>query len=354
MKTTIVLIEDNKDLRETTTELLEISGYEVIAALDGLDGLNKVKQSNPDLILCDIMMPNLDGYGVLHILSQDPQLNTIPFIFLTAKSEPLDFRQGMELGADDYIIKPFKELDLLKSIETRLKKSRKNVLFQPSIDQIPQINEHKIALDFLNFELNDLSKRIIKLDRKGNLFSEGDSPQKLFYLKSGRVKIFQLDESGKQFITHFISPGDFFGYVDILEEQNYRENAEAMEDSIVLSISSEEFKDYIGKNHALEIHFRKLLTESLIQIEKNMISMAYNSLRIRTAKALVDLAENSGATINQPFSIRIMREDLANKMGTAPESVIRTLSEFKKEGLLEMKGSQILIFNLSKLIDLKY
>ncbi len=354
MKTKIVLIEDNMDLRESTAELLEISGYEVISAKDGLDGLKKVKQSNPDLILCDIMMPNLDGYGVLHILSQDPELNTIPFIFLTAKSEPLDFRQGMDLGADDYIIKPFKELDLFKSIETRLKKSRKNLIIQPSEEQIPLIKENQIALDFLNFESNNFPKRIIHLERKQNLYSEGDFPQNLYFLKSGRIKIFQYDESGKQFITNFINPGDFFGYVDVLEEQNYRENAEGMEDSIILSITSEEFKDHLSNNHFLEIHFRKLLTESLIKSEKNLISMAYNSLRIRTAKALIDLAENSGASINQPFSIRILREDLANKMGTAPESVIRILSEFKKEGLLEMKGSQILIFNLSKLIDLKY
>lgn len=354
MKTKIILIEDNLDLRESTAELLELSGFEVFTANDGLDGLKKIKLFQPDLILCDIMMPNLDGYGVLHILSLDEQLKNIPFIFLTAKAERTDFRHGMELGADDYIVKPFQEIELLKSIEIRLKKSKNNPTLSANSINKKEILLNQKALEFLDFENNSLKKRKLEISRKTQIYSEGDSPQRVYYLVSGRIKTFQLDESGKQFITKFVHPGEFFGFIDIFEEQNYRATAEAMEDAVVLSISAEEFLQELHSNFALEIHFRKILTQKLIQNERNMLSMAYSSLRIRTAKALIEIAENSEININQAFTIRLMREDLANKIGTSPESVIRTLSEFKKEGLLEISGSQITIKNLSKLIDLKY
>jgi len=119
---TILVIEDNLEIRENLSEILELDGYEVIQASDGKDGVAKAQSDLPDLILCDIMMPNLDGYGVIHMLSRNPQTMRIPFIFLTAKSEKEDVRKGMSLGADDYIVKPFDETDLLTAVENRLKK----------------------------------------------------------------------------------------------------------------------------------------------------------------------------------------------------------------------------------------
>lgn len=119
----IVVIEDNDDVRENIAEILELSGYEVGVAGDGLAGVKKIKEMMPDLIICDIMMPELDGYGVLHIVQRSPETAGIPFIFLSAKSEKADFRKGMNLGADDYITKPFEEVELLEAIELRLKKS---------------------------------------------------------------------------------------------------------------------------------------------------------------------------------------------------------------------------------------
>ena len=133
MKTKIVIIEDSEDIRENTAELLELSGFEVLKAADGLEGVRLVKTSAPDLIICDIMMPHLDGFGVLQVLGQSPELSNIPFIFLTAKTDRADLRKGMELGADDFLTKPFQEIELLKAIEIRLKKS-KNGQIQPKID----------------------------------------------------------------------------------------------------------------------------------------------------------------------------------------------------------------------------
>src|SRR6188474_2924588 len=105
MKLRILLIEDNPDIRENTAEILEMSNYLVDTAENGKLGIEKALAQKPDLIICDIMMPVLDGYGVLHLVNKNQQLAGIPFIFLTAKSERTDFRKGMEMGADDYITK---------------------------------------------------------------------------------------------------------------------------------------------------------------------------------------------------------------------------------------------------------
>ncbi|HNB82245.1 MAG TPA: response regulator, partial [Chitinophagaceae bacterium] len=103
----ILLIEDNEDVRENTAEILEMAGYKVSTAADGKQGIASVQKDKPDLIVCDIMMPVLDGYGVLHMLGKNPATQSIPFIFLSARAERSDMRKGMDMGADDYITKPF-------------------------------------------------------------------------------------------------------------------------------------------------------------------------------------------------------------------------------------------------------
>src|ERR1700733_15583379 len=118
----ILLIEDNDDIRTNTAEILELSGYEVIMAENGKTGIEYAIEHKPDLIICDIMMPVLDGYGVLHAIHKNEAIKNTPFIFLTAKTERSDFRRGMELGADDYITKPFSGTELLNAVDGRLKK----------------------------------------------------------------------------------------------------------------------------------------------------------------------------------------------------------------------------------------
>lgn len=123
MEKKILLIEDNADVRENTQEILELSGYKVISAENGRVGAALAQTELPDLIICDIMMPELDGYGVLHLLGHSPETATIPFIFLTAKAEKSDMRKGMLLGADDYLTKPFDDVELLQAVEVRLHKN---------------------------------------------------------------------------------------------------------------------------------------------------------------------------------------------------------------------------------------
>ena len=117
------MIEDNAEVRENIAEILELSNYKVVTAEDGKKGVELALNEMPDLIVCDIMMPVLDGYGVLHLLNKHIETYGIPFIFLTAKSEKTDLRKGMEMGADDYITKPFDGIELLNAIEIRLRKT---------------------------------------------------------------------------------------------------------------------------------------------------------------------------------------------------------------------------------------
>lgn len=118
----ILVIEDEVPLQEEILELLRLEGFEAIGAATGNIGVKLAKQHLPDLILCDITMPLLDGYGVLLKLRNDPATATIPFIFLTAKANRKDMRRGMEFGADDYLTKPFTSAELLLAIHVRLAK----------------------------------------------------------------------------------------------------------------------------------------------------------------------------------------------------------------------------------------
>ncbi len=119
----ILVIEDEPEMRRNLATILQLEHYRPLTAENGRIGLQLASKERPDLILCDVMMPELDGYGVLQALRQDPALALIPFIFLTAKGEKQDLRSGMNLGADDYLTKPVAKADLLRAIAARLRRS---------------------------------------------------------------------------------------------------------------------------------------------------------------------------------------------------------------------------------------
>ncbi|WP_240543711.1 response regulator transcription factor [Spirosoma foliorum] len=121
MATQILLIEDDVQMRENVAELLTLQGFQVETATNGREGISQALVHSPDLILCDIMMPEVSGYQVLEVVRSNRLISKVPFIFLTAKSDPTDLRRGMELGADDYLTKPFTLQNLLNTIESQLK-----------------------------------------------------------------------------------------------------------------------------------------------------------------------------------------------------------------------------------------
>ncbi|MFN6483141.1 MULTISPECIES: response regulator transcription factor [unclassified Nostoc] len=135
MNKKILVIEDEIQICSNVQEILSLSDFHAIAANNGLEGLRLAKTEKPDLICCDVMMPELDGYGVLTALRQDPLTESIPVIFMTAKVDRGDFRQGMELGADDYLTKPFSTEELIKAIKVRLARLEKATLIKQQYEQ---------------------------------------------------------------------------------------------------------------------------------------------------------------------------------------------------------------------------
>lgn len=130
----ILLVEDEYTVRVSIRELLEANDYKVFAASDGVEGVDLAKEISPDLIICDVMMPKMTGYQVFESLKNDDSFNMVPFIFLTAKAELTDIREGMDLGVDDYITKPFRAQSLLKAVQIRLEKFEAVQKSKPGID----------------------------------------------------------------------------------------------------------------------------------------------------------------------------------------------------------------------------
>lgn len=150
----ILVIEDEKDVRLNIVEILSSGGFDSLNADSGKAGIQLAKERSPDLIICDIKMPDFDGYTVLEVLRQDPKTAMIPFIFLTAKADKADVRHGMNLGADDYLTKPFRRLELLDTIAARLKRHSAQREIQKKVDELQQINNQKN--DLLNTITHDL------------------------------------------------------------------------------------------------------------------------------------------------------------------------------------------------------
>jgi diguanylate cyclase len=158
--TTILIIEDETAIRELISELLFLEGFDVVEAINGKEGIAIAQSVLPDLIICDVMMPEIDGHGVLEALQKNPQTATIPFIFLTAKGTRQDVRYAMNLGADDYLIKPFSNEELLEVIQIRLRK--KEIVNQQYIEKLEENKEkisHLLYHDLLTNLPNQLSLR---------------------------------------------------------------------------------------------------------------------------------------------------------------------------------------------------
>jgi CRP/FNR family transcriptional regulator, polysaccharide utilization system transcription regulator len=353
MMKTILLIEDNPEVRENTAEILELANYKVHTAENGKFGVEIAQRIKPDLIICDVMMPVLDGHGVLFMLSKNPETAGIPFIFLTAKAERADFRKGMEMGADDYITKPFSEAELLNAVEVRLKKSDwLKAEFSKGIDGLNEFLSEVKGIEELG-KISD-NRKVRAYKKKELIFSEGSYPQGLCFINKGKVKTFKTHPDGKEFITGLFKEGEFFGYMALIEEDRYSESAMALDDSEVCIIPREDFYDLIYKNREVAARFIKMLSNNLKEKEEQMMNLAYNSVRKRVAQALLTLRkryQQEGKMDN--FSMAISREDLANMVGTATESLIRTLADFKEEQLVEVKGSNITITNPEKLEKLR-
>ncbi|WP_162052540.1 response regulator [Pontibacter pamirensis] len=345
----ILLIEDNQEIRENIAEILALANYDVLEADNGKVGVEAAKKEIPDLIICDIMMPQLDGYGVLRMLGSNTATASIPFIFLTAKSEKEDFRKGMNLGADDYLVKPFDDLELLDAVEMRLKKNEAlKAGFSKDAEGLNEFIQEAKGQE--NLEKLTTDKQKLQLYKKKQpLFSEGNYPNALYFLNKGKVKTYKSNEEGREYITNLYKDGDFIGYLDLIEDKAYRESAMVMEDSEIYIISKEDFFLLLHNNRLVANKFIKILSDNLAEREERLLKLAYNSVRKRVAEALLFVEKQYANDPDKISQVVISREDLANIVGASKETVIRTLADFKDEKLIDSQGSKISILNGEKL-----
>jgi CRP-like cAMP-binding protein/CheY-like chemotaxis protein len=349
MSKKVLIIEDNNDIRENVVEILELAGYQVFDANNGKKGVEIALKEIPDIILCDIMMPELDGYGVLYMLNKNPDTAAIPFIFLTAKAERLDLRKGMEMGADDYLTKPFDDMDLLNAIESRLKKKeiQKN-FYSKSLDRLNNLISKNDGLSELKKIIQDRKSRHFKKNQV--IYYDGDKGSGLYLVISGKVKTIKLAEDGRELMTGIYANDEYLGINALLANEPYADTATALEDSVLCLIPKDQLEQLLHLYPEVAREFIKLLANDIRDKEDQLMQLAYHSVRKRMAEAMIRLYRQQN---DSKEGFKITREDLAAMAGMATETVSRTLSDFKDEGLIEKKGSLITILEPEKLAKMK-
>jgi CRP/FNR family transcriptional regulator, polysaccharide utilization system transcription regulator len=351
MGKSILVIEDNKEMRENISEILALANYSVFSAQDGKEGVNMAKKSPPELIICDIMMPKMDGYETLYLLSKDEKTNHIPFIFLSAKAEKSDWRKGMNLGADDYLTKPFEEMELLNAVETRLKRSSSlKQKFSSNIEDLSRFMDTAKGVDGLKSLTLNKKNKVYK--KKDVLYHEGDYAGSVFFIESGKIKTFKVNDGDKEYATGLFGKGDFVGYMALLKNTEQPDSAIALEESVVYRIHKDDFTKLIYTNKEVAKTFINILSGNLIEKEQELINLAYNSVRKRVADSLLLLQRKYNDDHAKNFSISLLRDDLASIVGTSTESVIRVISDFKEEGFIEVHGGKITIIDSEGLTHL--
>ncbi|MEO3407762.1 response regulator [Mucilaginibacter sp. CAU 1740] len=346
MSQKILIIEDNNDIRENVVEILELAGYTVFDADNGKTGVEVAVKNLPDVILCDIMMPELDGYGVLYLLNKNPETAAIPFIFLTAKAERIDQRKGMEMGADDYLTKPFDDIELLNAIESRLKKKNaQQSFYSQSLDSLNSLISKNNGLAELKRIIGERKARHFKKDQV--IYYEGDKGNGIYLVLQGRVKTIKMADDGRELMTSIYSADEYLGVTAMLANEAYSDTASALEDSLLCLIPKDQLDELLNLYPEVAREFIKLLSNHIREKEEQLLQLAYNSVRKRLADTLVRLHKQQGD------NFKISREDLAAMAGIATETVSRTLSDFKDEGLLEKKGSNISILAPDRLAKMK-
>ncbi|WP_222539136.1 response regulator [Pedobacter polysacchareus] len=346
---TLLIIEDNSDILESCSEILELSGYKVFQSDNGKFGVELATRHHPDLIMCDIMMPELDGYGVLYLLKKNKDTAEIPFIFLTAKTDRIDYRKAMEMGADDYLTKPFSDMELLNAIETRINKSQRQKTFYTNTFQNHDLLNMTEGNGMKALKELILNRKIRHIKKKQVLYYDGDLPQGLYLIAEGQLKTVKKVLDGRQLITGLYKANDYIGLDALLLDEVFTESAEATEDTSLYFLPKELIIELINKYPEVSYQFIKILSNEIQEKEEQLLELAYLSVRKRIAQALLRLSKKSPI----PSSIQISREELAELAGVAIETVSRTLTDFKEEGLIEKNGNQLVLINMSKMIKMK-
>jgi CheY-like chemotaxis protein len=346
----ILVIEDNEDVRENLVEILELSGFDVNEAPNGLAGVKIALQSPPDLILCDVMMPELDGYGVLELLNQRAETAGVPFIFITARTEKDDLRRGMNLGADDYITKPFYKDELLSVIRLRLRKAEARSQSSPNgttqVAAVERLDNPERGRSELEKAFQEKGKEKV-YEQGAAIVREDEHPFFIYQVQQGRVHLVKAHEYGRDYIMAEIGPGEIFGLPAALEDKPFNYTARVGGEACVCHLLSKtDLASLLRSDHNVTTAIMHLMAEQVVVQGEKLVHQAYDSVRRRTALILCHLDEKYDG------SIELSREELAQMVGTTKESVIRALSDFKKDKLIASSGRKIDVLDAQQLFGL--
>lgn len=342
-KQRLLIIEDNDEVRENLVEILELYGYTTSEASNGLEGVKSCIENPPDLILCDVMMPELDGFGVLNLLTENERTAGIPFVFITARTETEDIRRGMNLGADDYITKPFYKDELLQVIRTRLKKAASRTRSAPAHIHLSDPDR---GIATLKQAFADQGRE--KSFSPGQLMvREGEFPHNVYRVVSGSVHLSRSHDYGRDYIIADLGPGEIFGIPLVLENTPYHYAAKAMQETVCQLLPAKNLLDLINTDRSVTEAVMRLLAGRVVEHSERLVHQAYDSVRRRTALVVCDLHEKYNGQ-----AISLSREELAQIVGSTKESVIRALSDFKRENLLATDGKHIVIHDVKGLRSL--
>ncbi len=290
--------------------------------------------------------------NLLYLLSKNPETSNIPFIFLTAKAERADMRKGMEMGADDYLTKPFDDMELLNTIESRFQKREKQEAFySKSLETLGMLANQGQGLSELKKIIAE--RKIKQVKKKQIIYYEGDNILGVYLILTGRVKTIKLSEDGRELVTGMYGPDEYLGIHAMLSDDQYNETAEAIEDTSICLLPKDVVNHLLDNYTDIGQKFIKIVSSNLLDKEEQLLQLAYHSVRKRMAEVLLRLAKQQNALDSTDPSIRISREDLASMAGMATETVSRTLGDFKDEGIIEKKGSVIQLIDFQKLTKMK-
>ncbi|WP_341836130.1 response regulator [Chitinophaga pollutisoli] len=346
----ILVIENNSDVATSISAILELDNYSVLHANDGVEGVNIALKEKPDLIVCNVRTPLLDGYGVLNILQKYDNTLGRPFIFLSNSADPKAIRRGMNLGADDFLISPFSSVELLHAIEVRLNKIQRlrSKHHLNSSDKLMPTGNKTVAE---KLEKLRSGRDAIKFKRRQLIFSVGNHPVYLYYIEKGWVKTCLFNEEGKEIITRIYGAGEFLGYEAALNGTTYSEQAESLCTAELVPIPFSEFNLLVYSDIEVLKLIVRWLTSYLSNNQKHLLKIAYNSLRKRVADALLYLhRKNHGLHYMEVPGIN--RDVLASLAGVAKESLIRTLSDFRNEGLINIQDGRINLPDIRRLEEM--
>lgn len=333
----VLIIEPDEGKRNKLHTLLSVAHYNVIVAANGVEGMQHISKHSFNLILSAIEMPELDGFGLLHLLNRDKNFVQIPFIFTSEDVTYREIRKGMNMGADDFLQFPMDDSELLNAIENRLRRHEQvsDALLEGA--EFSKQDDMEVIFSFENIREHSNEAHYVEGDF---IYRNGDISHYVYYIQKGSLKTFLYNEDGKEYITGIFRKGEFFGYHALFENRKQKEYAGALEDCEIIKIDKQSFHRLILKNNVLAYQFLQMLSKNVTSIEERMLHLAYSSVRRRLARALLKISQENGSD-----QIQLSRTDLAHLVGTSTETLVRTLSEMKKDNLISANHNEINIID---------